>query len=78
VTPSGARLTPATHESKAQWYDPGQNTASFIVLFPGLPGYPGFAQERAALATFGQPGQTYHVGSYTILIWNKNLLRELR
>ena len=78
VAPSDARLTPGTRESKAQWYDPGPNTANFIVLFPGLAGYPGFTQERAVLATFGRPGRTYHVGSYTILVWNRNLLRELR
>jgi hypothetical protein len=78
VAPSGARLTPRTPESKAQWYDPGQNTANFIVLFPGLAGYPGFTQERAVLATFGRPGRIYHVGSYTVLVWTRNLLRELR
>jgi hypothetical protein len=78
VAPSDARLTPGTRESKAQWYDPGPNTANFIVLFPGLAGYPGFTQERAVLATFGRPGRTYRVGSCTILVWNRNLLRELR
>jgi hypothetical protein len=40
-------------------------------------GYPGFTQERAVLATFGQPARTYHVGSYTVLVWDKNLLSEL-
>ena len=50
----------------------------FIVLFPGVAGYPGFTQERAVLATFGQPGRTYHVGPYTVLVWKRNLLRELR
>lgn len=29
------------------------------------------------LATFGPPARTYHLGSYTILVWNKNLLTEL-
>jgi hypothetical protein len=77
VAPSGARLTPVTRESKAQWYDPGRSTANFIVLFPGVAGYPGFTQQRAALTTFGQPQRTYHVGSYTILVWDRNLLREL-
>jgi uncharacterized membrane protein len=77
VAPSDGRLMPGIRESKAQWYDPGRNTANFIVLFPGLAGYPGFTQERAVLATFGQPGRTYHVGSYTVLVWNRNLLREL-
>ena len=54
-----------------------QSTANFIVLFPGVAGYPGFTQQRAVLTTFGQPEQTYHVGSYTVLVWNRNLLREL-
>jgi hypothetical protein len=48
------------------------------VLSPGIAHYPGFTPEQAVLATFGPPARTYHVGSYTILIWNKNLLSELR
>jgi hypothetical protein len=78
VEPSGGRLTRGTRESKAQWYDPDRNTANFIVLFPGVAGYPGFTQERAVLATLGQPARTYRVGSYTVLVWNRNLLREIR
>ena len=30
------------------------------------------------LATFGKPVRTYHVGSYTVLVWNGNLLSDLR
>ncbi len=75
---SGGRLTPSALESKAQWYDPRRNTASFVVLFPGVAGYPGFTQERAVLATFGKPARTYYVGSYTVLVWNSNLLSRLR
>jgi hypothetical protein len=78
VASSGARAAPLTRESKAQWYDPGRNTANFVVLFPGVAGYPGFTQDRAVLATFGQPVRTYHVGPYTVLVWKRNLLRELR
>jgi len=77
VALSGGRLIPSAFESKTQWYDPKQNAANFVVLFPGVAGYPGFTNERAALATFGEPARTYHVGSYTILVWNKNLLSEL-
>ncbi len=78
VALSDGQLVPGIRESKAQWYDPARNTANFIVLFPGVAGYPGFTQERAVLATFGQPGRTYHVGPYTVLVWKRNLLRELR
>ena len=79
VKPYDGRLVPSTYESKADWYDPDRHTANFVVLSPGVvTGYPGFSPERAVLVTFGQPARTYHVGSYTILVWNSNLLRELR
>jgi len=77
VKPSGGRLVASNYEAKASWYDPDRNTANFVVLAPGGGGYPGFTSERAALATFGQPARTYHFGSDTILVWNKNLLTEL-
>jgi hypothetical protein len=77
VALSGGRLIPSTLESKAEWYDPDRNTANFVVLFPGVAGYPGFTQKQAVLATFGKPARTYQVGSYTILVWNSNLLSEL-
>jgi hypothetical protein len=77
VTPSGGRLAPSLRESDAQWYGAARNTANFVVLFPGVAGYPGFTPEQAALATFGPPARTYHVGGYTILVWNRNLLTEL-
>jgi hypothetical protein len=78
VALSGGRLTRSTFESEAEWYDPARNTANFVVLSPGVAGYPGFAQEQAVLATFGKPARTYQVGSYTILVWNSNLLSKLR
>jgi hypothetical protein len=77
VAVSGGRLVPSGFEEKTQWYDPQRSSANFVVLSPGGGGYPGFTSERATLATFGQPARTYHVGSYTVLVWNKNLLSEL-
>ena len=77
VKPSGGRLMAGAYETNAGWYDPDRNTANFVVLSPGTPGYPGFSSEPAVLATFGQPAGTYHVGSYTVLVWNRNLLPEL-
>jgi hypothetical protein len=78
VNVSRGRLVPRSFEGKAEWYDPHRNTANFVVLFPGVTGYPGFTQERAVLATFGKPARTYRVGSYTVLVWNRNLLSDLR
>ncbi|HTQ92949.1 MAG TPA: hypothetical protein VMK84_25980, partial [Streptosporangiaceae bacterium] len=77
VKPSGGRLVAGAYEANAGWYDPDRNTANFVVLSRGVPGYPGFSSEQAVLATFGKPAQTYHVGPYTILVWNRNLLSDL-
>jgi hypothetical protein len=76
VTPGG-RLIPSNVESDWAWYNPASNSANFVVLTRGVPGYPGLTSKRAVLATFGQPAQTYHFGMFTVLVWQKNLLREL-
>ncbi len=73
----GGRLNPGIRELKEQWYKPDQNTADFVVLFPGVAEYPGFTQERAVLAAFGNAARTYRLGSYTVLVWNRNLLSKL-
>ena len=74
----------ASHwESDASWYDPGRHDATFVLLFSGQPG---FADEAGTgpfdpvsqiLATFGRPAQTYRAGRYTVLVWQRNLLRSL-
>ncbi len=61
----------------ASWFDPASSSADFLVLFPGIDGFPGFTGRAQALATFGEPARVYHVGRYTILYWHKNLLAEL-
>jgi hypothetical protein len=76
VTPGG-RLIPSNVESDWAWYNPAHNSANFFVLTPGVPGYAGITSKRPVLATFGPPAHTYHVGMYTVLVWHKNLLREL-
>jgi hypothetical protein len=78
VSPVRGVLSRGNLESNATWYDPNRHTANFVVLFPGVGEYAGFTDEPAVLATFGKPARTYHVGSYLVLVWNKNLLRELR
>jgi hypothetical protein len=72
------RVTADNAEVEADWFDPARSTADFVVLFPGSPGYPGFTDRRAVLATFGKPARSYRVGVYTILWWNRNLLTDLR
>jgi hypothetical protein len=75
---SGGRVIQRGSNVNAAWYDPARSSADFVVLFPGIDGFPGFTSRKEVLATFGKPARTYHVGRYTILYWRKNLLTDLR
>ena len=63
-------------ESKAIWYDPQLRTANFLIV-GGQSGcnHADLADGRSA---FGPPAQTYKVGPYTIMVWNRNLLTMIR
>jgi hypothetical protein len=37
----------------------------------------GTITERDEISEFGKPAQIYHVQTYTILVWRKNLLPQL-
>jgi hypothetical protein len=70
-------LQPDLWEAKASWYDPRAHQATFLVTDD----QPGFFNHwipaSAALAAYGPPARTYHVGPYTIMVWDKNLLARL-
>jgi hypothetical protein len=53
-------------------FDPATRSANFVLSMPGDTVTPA----RAAFA-FGRPARVYHFGVYTILVWNKNILRNL-
>jgi hypothetical protein len=64
---------PRLYQSSAAWYDPGGNTANFVVtgnvdspadLVPG----------KDILALAGPPARVFHVTGFTVLVWDKNLL----
>jgi len=78
VETDGGRVIQRGSNLNAAWYDPARSSADFVVLFPGIDGFPGFTSRKEVLATFGKPARTYHVGRYTILYWHKNLLTDLR
>jgi hypothetical protein len=67
-------LQPDLWEAKASWYDPGAHRATFLVTEdqPGF--FNHWIPNSAALAAYGPPARTYHVGPYTIMVWDKNLL----
>lgn len=65
-----ATLTPDLWMSDGTWYDPKLHDASFLILDGSLDSVP-----RAVRSEFGAPRRSYHVGEYTIFVWNANLLR---
>jgi hypothetical protein len=77
VTAEGPRLLRYKWNTDAAWYDPRSQAANFVVFGPPIFGNPGFSARAAVLAAFGQPAHIYHVGAYRVLVWHKNLLREL-
>jgi len=77
VTTNSGRLERNLVETNETWYDPRRYSANFVVLFPGISGYPGFNSSSQVLAEFGKPARTYRFERYRILVWNKNLLTEL-
>lgn len=83
----GNLVAPTTQLAKAEWFDPSRASADFVVLYPGyvgtepftgFTGVIGFTETRQVLATFGKPARTYRFGQYTVLVWDKNLLTDLR
>ncbi len=71
------RLQPDLWESKSSWYDSGSNRATFLVTDSASGFFNHWQPNPAALAAFGRPVRTYHVGTYTIFVWDKNLLVQV-
>jgi hypothetical protein len=72
VGPDPGGLAPWHWEMDMRIFDPATRSANFVLSMPGDTVSPA----RAALA-FGRPARVYHFGVYTILVWNKNILRDL-
>jgi len=73
-----ARIVTTPSESKASWYDPQRRYANFVVARRRWTCSGVCVGVRAPIMSFGPPAATYHVGPYTVLVWNKNLLARLR
>jgi hypothetical protein len=74
---SGA--VPRAYESKASWYDPRVSYANFIISNTADGGGVGISvvPRRDILSFAGPPARTYHYKTFTIMVWNKNLLADL-
>ena len=71
-------LAPYPWEAKSSWYDPGPNRANFLVTSNAPGFFNHWRPKPAAQAALGRPVRTYHVGHYTVYVYDKNLLAELR
>jgi hypothetical protein len=72
---SGA--VPRAYESEASWYDPRQSYANFVVTNSADGGGASLIPRRDILALAGPPARTYHYKTFTIMVWNHNLLANL-
>jgi hypothetical protein len=76
--PTGA--VPRAYESEASWYDPRVSYANFIISNAADlvgPSEVSVVPYADILAFAGPPAHTYHYESFTIMVWNKNLLADL-
>ena len=71
------RARPDAYQSQASWYDPARHDANFVVS-AGTPGEITYVPQQHLVADFGRPARTYHFRDYTIAVWDKNLLDDLR
>ncbi len=75
---AGNKLTAESRwDASKAWYDPAVGYADFVVTANS----PGPESDQNLLwrmaAKVGWPVRVYHVGRYTIAVWNQNLLRSL-
>jgi hypothetical protein len=66
-------------ECKFAWYNPHENTATFLVTDSGQGFNGNWIPNPAAVVGYGQPARIYHVGTYTVYVWpHENLLHGPR
>ena len=64
------------YQSSASWYDPGTGYANFVVT-GSADGTSDLIPRAEILALAGPPARTYRFESFTIMVWNENLLALL-
>jgi hypothetical protein len=76
VSWAGNHVAGGPEEFDKSWYDPTRHDANFVILInPPVPIDPIALWE--VRVSFGQPAHIYHFSSYTIMVFNKNLLTDL-
>jgi hypothetical protein len=74
--PRSGRAVPRLYQSSASWYDPGTAYANFVVSGTA-DGTSDLIPRAEILALAGPPARTYRFASFTVMVWNKNLLALL-
>jgi len=74
VQPNG-KITPFAWETKPSWYDPSLHDATFVIGYPS--GVGGNITLAMTERNFGRPAAVYQVAGRVIMIYKKNLLKEL-
>jgi hypothetical protein len=65
-------LAPYQWETDLRQFDPATHRATFLILSP----YP-VATRAVAIKAFGPAAGVYHFQDFVIMVWHKNLLRDL-
>jgi hypothetical protein len=74
--PADGAAAPRLYQSSASWYDPRTSDATFIVTGTA-DGTADLIPYKEILALAGPPARTYQFQSFTIMVWNTNLLTLL-
>jgi hypothetical protein len=75
---SGRRVSPYRWETNIGAFDPGAHYANFFLVNPPSGTDPHPITEREAVNAFGPPAQVYRYQGYVIIVWPKNLLKEIQ
>jgi hypothetical protein len=67
----GQTLRVQRWQTPSTWYDPSKESANFLVVL-NKPGW-----VAPAYRQFGRPVASYHVATFTVLVWHENLLDHL-
>jgi hypothetical protein len=66
-------LGPDKWETDLRLANAATHSANFVVNAPD-----NLVPIKLAVQMFGTPAHTYHVGAYTVMVWDKNLLSEIQ
>jgi hypothetical protein len=77
VTWRHSGTVPRDYESEASWYDPKLGYANFVVTNSADNNGASLIPRADIIALAGPPAHTYHYQTFTIMVWNHNLLANL-